>query len=374
MENKRQKPGAGKSFLGFVLTVILTIVFWSNGILIPLKTTILNGSDIVGVVENLDAFEIIGPAMVDQSEMTPDDELMLEVANAVFASESAKDILQEVLDGIVNQTEVDLTGIEEVCLEALNAWYENVVYVMIDAVGATEGEITAESLANNQELQVLYETYYMDISELVLSYIDEYYAGGPVTADQLDLSAMKADLYAVVDEEIAPALEEMGGEMVAELNYAINTELIGSTQGQEVADTIALVDEALKSLTVATIGYVIAAVVFVVLEILLYKKFKNRAFRNIGIAAIIPGTFVVLMGVGIRAAKGFITSAEVPSEVLFNFIHQNIDEISSSFTIVGAVLVVLAIVCFVVAGKLKKKLVVEPMPSVEEPQETVVQE
>ena len=87
----------------------------------------------------------------------------------------------------------------------------------------------------------------------------------------------------------------------------------------------------------------------------------NRGFRNTGIAATISGVLVAVVGILIFTLSNVvigmlgIATNDMAGEVIVDFIDSNMGSIGLGIAIVGGVYIVVAIICYVIAGILKKK-------------------
>ncbi|MBQ9700946.1 MAG: hypothetical protein IJV71_10055, partial [Lachnospiraceae bacterium] len=73
METEKKSTG-GRAFLGFLLTFLMTIALIVNGLVMSVKTTILNGSDVSEILENLNVYEVLSDLISSEiSKATTDD-------------------------------------------------------------------------------------------------------------------------------------------------------------------------------------------------------------------------------------------------------------------------------------------------------------
>ncbi len=362
MENQKKKPGAGISFLGFLLTVILTLSFLGNGVLWGLKTTVLSGNGIVDVIKNLDAKEMVAEMLVPQDTMSVEEEMMSQVVGKVLASETFETTLEKIVDGILTSTKVDFSDVKEMFMADMKEIFVESVDEVVQVVESTQGEINAENLSKNLNVQKIEEQYGIAISDMVVAYIEEEYGKTSIPADEVDFEGLKQSIIVVVETEMTPMVEEITDGVVAELEQAVNEEIIEQNSNNEIAATVVMVEEVLRGISMAAIIGIVELVGFSMLEVLLYKKFKNRALRNIGIAALIPSIFIVLLGAAVQFAKTFMVefqnqAIDPVEKVVMQFVEKYIASIGTAYLIIGGIFFVGAIVCFVFSGKLKKKLV-----------------
>lgn len=361
MNEQKKKPGAGIGFLGFLLTLLLTLTLLADGLLIGLKATILKGNDMVDVLKNANLFETFTEVVVSEVEVMTDSSMLGDVAASVFSEDALVDVTKDVTEAIKNDEDIDLSHMKDTCMDEIKNVSECVIDDVIGEIEAEGGELNADTLAKNKALQDLQAQYGVDITGMVMEYVEETYGQTSVSVDQIDLEEVKEQAKTTMDEVVMPAMEEAVDEYIVEINTMVNEEIRTISREYDISGILNTIDNVMALFNKLLLILSIACVILIGLELLTYMKFMNRGFRNTGIAATISGVLVAVVGILIFTLSNVvigmlgIATNDMAGEVIVDFIDSNMGSIGLGIAIVGGVYIVVAIICYVVAGILKKK-------------------
>ena len=357
----KKKPGAGIGFLGFLLTFLLTLVLLADGLLIGLKATILKGNDMVDVLKNAKLFETFTEVVVSEVEVMTDSSMLGDVAASVFSEDVLVDVTKDVTEAIKNDEDIDLSHMKDTCMDEIKNVSEGVIDDVLSEIEAGGGELNADTLANNKALQELQAQYGVDISGMVMEYVEQTYGQTSVSVEQVDLEEVKEQAKTTMEEVVMPAMEEAVDEYIVEINAVVNEEIRTITKAYDISGILNTIDKAMALFNKALLILSIACVVLIGFEMLTYMKFMNRGLRNTAIAATISGVFVALVGLLLFTLSNVvigmlgIATGDMAGEVIVGFIDDNMTNIGLGITSVGGIYIVVAIVCYVFAGILKRK-------------------
>lgn len=360
MDEQMKKPGVGIGILGFFFTLLMVVALFADGLLLGLKTTIFKGSDMVDVLKNANLFETVTEVVVSEITTTTGNDMVSDMAESLLTEEVLAEMTENVTEAIKNDEDVDLSGMKDVCMEEVKASSNEMVEKVIGEIEATGGEINAETLAGNATIQALQAQYGIDVSTIVLDYMEQNYGTTSVKVEDVDLEAVKAEAQTTVEEVVLPVMEEAVDEYIVEVNKVVNEEIRTITKEYDISGMLTAIETFIATLTKVIMMLSIAAAVILVLEILIYLKYINRAFRNIGIATVISGAFVAITGGAVILLKNMLTglmggTGDKAEQVIVNFIDGNISAVGNRILVIGCIYIVVAIVCFVLAGILKKR-------------------
>ena len=360
MSKNKNKPGFGKSFLGFLLTIILMISLISCGILAGVKTTILKGNGIKDVVRNLDLYESISNIIATEDVVGDEGEVVAQLITSVLTEEVLEEVTNQVIDAAIEGKPVDLSDMKDICMENMESIIDSTVDVMTNAIGSNT-TISPENLANNAELVKLEEQLGISFADEVLEYVEDNHGSTTVELSDAELETMKEEFKTVLQEEMPKEMEAIVDEIIVVANETVN-EIVQSsveTTGYDFGEIVNTVEATLSAMTTGMYLTIVAALFVIGLELLLYKKYINRGVRNTGVAALLAGLFVSLIGAVFNFGQtmlsdmtGTTTAAE---RLIMKFFEQNVASIGGRISTIGIIYIVIAIACFVTATIIKKK-------------------
>ena len=361
MNEQKKKPGVGIGFLGFLVTLLLTLALLAEGLLIGLKTTILKGNDMVDVLKNANLFETVTELVVSEVEVMTDSSALGDMAASVFSEDTLADVTKDVTEAIKKDKDVDLSHMKDTCMDEIKNVSEGVIDEVLGEIEAEGGELNADTLANNKALQDLQAQYGVDITGMVMEYVVETYGQTSVSVEQIDLEEVKEEAKATMEEVVMPAMEEAVDEYIVEMNTLVNEEIRTISREYDISGILNTIDNVMALFNKVLLILSIACVVLIGLELLTYMKFMNRGVRNTAIAATISGALAAIVGILIFTLSNVVTGMlgiatnDMAGEVIVDFIHRNLGSVGVAIAIVGGVYIVVAIIGYVVAGILKKE-------------------
>lgn len=364
MKEQSQKPGAGIAFLGFLLTFLLTVTLLLDGVLLGLKTTIFRGTDIVDVLKNANLFQTVTEVVVSEVSTATDSDFLKDAAESVLSEDIMVEMAEDVTAAIQKNKDVDLSNMKDACLDAIKDLSEEVVDDVLSQVKKGSGELNRDSLAGNETVQELQSMYGVDITGIVMDYVEETYGASSVNVDEIDLKEAKAEAKKTINRVVIPSMEGAVDTYLEQINRTVNKEIRTINRRYDISGTLDMVETGMRWLTTAIIILSVVSAVFLLLEFVTYLKYEFRAFRNIGIASLITGVIVLLLGGVLLFAKNFITgiwdlagdlAGAKAEQVIMDFIERNMAVLSYRILLIGGIVVLLSIVSFVVSGLLKKK-------------------
>lgn len=360
MSEQKKKPGAGIAVLGFFLTFLLTISMLAEGLLLGLKTTIFSGNDMVDVLKNANLFETFTEVIVTEITVNAGEGMVSDMAESIITEDALVEMTENVTEAIKNDEDVDLSGMKDACIEEIKSTSDGMVEQVLGELEAGGGEINAETLADNATIQSLQEQYGIDISGIVLEYVEETYGTTSINVEEVDMEAVKAEAQTTMEEVVMPEVEKMVDEYIVEINRVVNEEIRTITKEYDISGMLGKIEAAIALLSKSVLVLGIAVGVIVLVELLIYLKFLNRAFRNIGIASVISGAFNALSGGTVIVLKSVLMgmlggTGDKAEQVIVGFIDSNVSAIGYRILLIGGIYIVVAIVTFVVAGILKKR-------------------
>lgn len=360
MSEQKKKPGAGIAVLGFFLTFLLTISMLAEGLLLGLKTTIFSGNDMVDVLKNANLFETFTEVIVTEITVNAGEGVVSDMAESILTEDALVEMTENVTEAIKNDEDVDLSGMKDTCIEEIKSTSDGMVEQVLGELEAGGGEINAETLAGNATIQSLQEQYGIDISGIVLGYVEENYGTTSINVEEVDMEAVKAEAQTTMEEVVMPEVEKMVDEYIVEINRVVNEEIRTITKEYDISGMLGKIEAAIALLSKSVMILGVAVGVIVLLELLIYLKFLNRAFRNVGIASVISGAFTALSGGTVIVLKSVLMgmlggTGDKAEQVIVGFIDSNVSAIGYRILLIGGIYIVVAIVTFVVAGILKKR-------------------
>ncbi len=363
METDMKKPSKGVAFLGFFITFLMVICLVSGGVLMSVKTTILNGNDINEILENNDIYGTISQIVVSDISASKDEMgFSKEAVEKIFSKDVLKDSAATMMDAIKNNEDIDFSGMKDECMDIVKEVSNKAVDDIFDEIKKSSDVVSVEVLKQSEIIKQLEKDYNVDISSVIVDYVEDTYGDVTVNIEDIDIEQVKEDTKKSLDETVIPAIEETVDEYIVEVNASVNKQIKETNEEYNISDAINMIESALNIVNIIMIVTLALSFMFALLQIVvLYKKRMNRGFRNVSIAMLISGIVVLLVGIILNVAKSLFESTVGDGNgnlehKLLDFITGNIGNVSTRTMIIGFVYFGMAVVFMVVAIILKKKI------------------
>ena len=225
MEANMEARNIGRAILGFLISFFVVCLLIGNGILIGLKTTVLRGSDVMDLLENTNAFDVVSQLMMTELDSEMEDEPVLKsVMETVFSEELIREVASDVVCALATGEDVDLTGVAKKCLITVKATYEDMIDTVFDEVGA-KGEISLDELMQNELLQVYEREFGREFTPILRKYIRSTYGDSVIRIDEDELENLKSKTKTALREELFPEIENVVDAYMVYINKTVNQEL-----------------------------------------------------------------------------------------------------------------------------------------------------
>ncbi|MBQ7943719.1 MAG: hypothetical protein IJ326_06645 [Lachnospiraceae bacterium] len=358
-----EKPNVGRAILGFLISFLMICLLIADALLIGLKTTILKGTDIVDILQNADAFGMVSELFESELEATMGDEpMMQEIVATVFSEDMLTEITSDVIQALVNDGEVDLSGVAQDCLNMLESTSDEVIDQAFDKA-ASSGEISLDVLLQSKLFQSYEEQFGMELAPLMEEYVRDIYGDTTIKVDANELEALKGEARTALKEEIMPVLEDAVEVYIADVNIVVNQELQAINEQYHIAEMVRLIESIMDTIQIAIIALTLVVFLLIVLELLVvYRKAMNRGIRNIGVSAIFAGLMLAIIGAVTSIANSFLVSVvgisgmaqDAMLDIIMNFVEANLQKTGTGFLLIAALYFVGAVVCLILSARMNK--------------------
>lgn len=351
----KKKPNGFVRFIGFIVSLLLFILLLANGILLGLKTTILKGDDLVSVLENANLFETVTEVVVSEISNVGEGTGLGDVAGELLTEDVVAEVAQNVTTAVVNNEEVDLSGMKDTYVESIKTTSSTMVDEVINEITQNGTEISRESLDNNPLVQSMAASYGVDISSMVMGYVEETYGTTTISVDQVDVEAVKQSAQAKVEEVVVPMAEEVMDTYIEQINTEVNETIRTLQQKIDISGILATIEKVIGLLEKIIIALCVVILLFVVIEFLLFKGFTYKAFKNIGGAAMWSGILVALIGGVITFGKKYVMgmvggSEDQVTQVIIGFVDAHVTTMGNRILQIGGGYIAAALVCLIVGS------------------------
>ena len=360
------RRGAGRAFVGFLLTVMLTVVLAGTCFGISLKTTVFSGNGFKDLIKNMDLGAVMEEIMLESLEEA-DKEANNGLGNSgikftetIMSEDVISDITDILIDGMLEDKEVDFSVVKDGCMNALTDMSNQAVEDVLDEIKNTTNVVDAESLKNNSIIQQYQEEFNIDVTTPILEQLETVYGSKSVNLDEVDLAEVKAEAKEAINDKVMPDIEEKVDEFIEETNVDMNKELATFRAENDIESVTDIFDPIFGVILKSIIIGSVVAVIVILLQILVYKKDMNKAVKNIGISCLLVTismvVFSLLCSVVADLLADMFTTGSAVDNAIISIIDSTIPKIGGAAKIIAIITGVLFVVLIVVAVILKKKL------------------
>ncbi len=390
----KQSGNGGRKALGFLLTFFMAITLMANGIIMGVKTTILRGSDVSEVLENMNIYQMMSDLItseinkgtgvgtgddaadvsleemvklaatedVTSSDSSSSIKLSDETVQAIFGEDALKSVTKTLTEAIKNNQDVDLTSTKEQCVASAEKLAMQLIDDVIDEIEAMEDDtISAESLKKLDTVQKMKNEYSVDVDTIITDYVKENHGTDSIKISDADLESIRTNAKNTVKNDVMPELEKTIDKYVTELSETVNKSIREANEAYDLSGLINSIEVAINALGVAMIICIVLAIVFAVLEIVVYRQAINKGFRNIFVGTLIAGIFTLIMSILVGVIKTIFLSAmgddtDAVSIAVSNMLGNNIGAVGDRMMLIAIVYIVIGVACLIAAIVIKKKL------------------
>lgn len=397
MDTQMKKSGnGGRAALGFFLTFFMTITLIVNGLVMGVKTTILSGSDVSEVLENMNIYEVLSDlitseisnstgtgneegddvsageiaiVVTNEDVSVPSDDDGLngitisdEAIQAIFGEDVLKSVTKTLTDAIKNNEEVDLSSTKEQCIANVENLAMGLIDDVIDEIQAMESDtISADTLKELNTVKQMKADYGIDVDGIITDFVKENHGADTIKLADVDLEEIRTGAKDTVKNDVMPKMEETVNEYVDTINKTVNESIKEANEAYNLSGLINGIESALSILNTTMIVCIVVILLFAALEMLVYKKEINRGFRNIFISTLIGGIFTLVISIVVNTVKSIFSSVmggegDTITLAVTKLIESNIGAVGNRIMLIAIVYLVVAIACLVAAIIIKKKL------------------
>ena len=359
------RKGAGRAFVGFLLTVLLSVVLAATSFGISMKVTVFSGNNFKDLLKNMDLGAIMEEVVFDSLEEADKEannglgSSGIKFSETILSEDVVSDITNIMLEGFTEDVEVDFSGIKDGCMNALTEMSGQTVEDVLDEIKNSSNVIDAESLKNNKIIQQYQEEFNIDITTPILEQMETVYGSKSVSLDEVDVKEVKAEAKEAINTKVMPELEKKVDEFIEETNIEVNKELEEFRRENDVDGITDIFDPIFGLLLKYIIIGSVFAVILMLLQFLVYKTEMNKAVKNIGISSLLAAIFMflssLLCGLLADLASNSFDSGTAVDNGMLSVIDNTIAKVGDASKIVAMIMAGVFVVLIVVAIILKKK-------------------
>ncbi len=394
MDTQMKKGGnGGRAALGFFLTFFMIMTLTANSLIMGVKTTILNGSDVSEVLENMNIYQMMSDLITseiskgtdagadDGADVSMRDTVKLaatediassdsssslklsdETVQAIFGKETLKSVTKTLTDAIKNNQDVDLTGTKEQCVANAEQLAMQLIDDVIDEIENMDSDtISADSLKQLNTVQKMKNEYSVDVDTIITDYVKDNHGADSIKKSDVDFDSIRTSAKDTVKNDVMPELEKTIDQYVTELNDTVNKSIKEANEAYNLSGVINGIEAAIKGLGIAMIICIVLAIAFAALEIVVYRQAINKGFRNIFIGTLISGVFTLLMSILVGVIKSIFLSAmggdtDAVSMAVSKMLSDNIGAVGDRMMLIAIVYIVIGVACLIASIVIKKKI------------------
>lgn len=359
------RKGAGRAFLGFILTAMLTFVLIGTCFAICLKTTVFKGEGLKDLINNIDIGEVVEEIMIESANETLEqekDELSSSASKfteTILNEDVISDVADIMVEGLTSDKEVDFSSVKEGCMNALTDMSEQTVEDVLNDIKNTSNVIDAETLKNNEIIKQYQEEFNIDITTPILEQMETVYGSKSVSLDDVDVEEVKSEAKEAINQKVMPDIEKKVDQFIEETNIEVNKELHSFRKDNDIESITDIFNPIFAVILRSIIIGSIIALVIIGIQMLIYKKDISRAVKNVGIASV----FVTIAMIGLKFLCSFLANIlkdmvegdKAVVNALNTIIDSTIPKIGSAAGVVAIISGSLVVVLIIVSVILKKK-------------------
>ena len=362
------RRGAGRAFLGFLLTSMLTFVLIGTCFGITLKTTVFSGDSFKDLIKNMDLGSVMEEVMLEAIEENKEEisgsedstTTEFDFTEAIMSEEVVSDITDIIVEGLTEDKEVDFSVVKDGCMNALTDMSEQAVEDVLNEIKNTSNVIDAESLKNNSIIKQYQEEFDIDVTTPILEQMETVYGSKSVSLDEVDVEEVKAEAKEAVKEKVMPDVEKKVDEFIEETNIEVNKEIHAFKVDNDIQSVTDIFNPIFGVILKSIIIGSVIAVVIILLQMLVYKKDMNKALKNVGISCILVAIAMFAFSFVCDFVAGMLTdtfnSGSAVDNAVVSIINSTIPEIGGAAKIIALVTGILFVVLIVGTIILKNKL------------------
>lgn len=359
-ENMERKSNPGRAVLGFFLTFITIILFFSSGIMFALKTSILRGKNIDNILKNSGFYSLVndsvkGELYKQSQELGVSNDAIDEILSSDIIEKSAS----KMIDIISSQEDIDFSGIKDECISIAEKTSDMVVDAAFDTIKESGDSFDVSKLGQNETIKKFQKDYGLNVTEIIEKEVKDKTGSTVISTSSANMDELKAEVKDKVSTEVIPVISDTIDDYTDKLNDMAKEAANELNREYRISDLIGLVEASLSILTFATALVLGIAIALSALQILVYKNEKNRALRNIGISTMLPGIFMISIYIAIvtifKEILKHITTTNNLEKAIKGFVEKNTNSICNRFLVIGIIYMVIFVVCTVLSIVLKKQ-------------------
>ena len=349
-----------RAFLGFLFTFLLTILLLLNGILLPLKSTILRGNGINDVIVNNGIYSSAKDILIESfmdSENPESAEVSAEAIGQLLDTELMETMGKEITEALINGDEVDFSAVTDTLADKVEEGLRDTIDKTFEEIQASGiSVVSSDVIKENGAVKEFQNEFGMDISDMITGVIMEQYGQESIDLNRVDIADAKKEVNSYMEENIYPEIPKFIEKSMEEASSQLNKEIKESVIGSDAQKTLKMVDEGIGFST--TLLYIILASIagLVLIEVLIYKPCIYRAFRNIYISLILPSITTILAGVGAIALIPMIMNEmnlDKEEQMAMDLFNKVFSRFANAILITGIVYIVLFVILVVLASRFK---------------------
>lgn len=356
--NDNKEKHTGRAMLGFFLTFILSIFMIINGYLMSLRSSVLGAEDIDDMIDNLGVYdmaqEVAKEEMYDRAESLG---MTKEAIDEIFPEDTIKKVSSQVTEAITSGKDIDLSMLKDDCMHVADDASEAVVDTVFKAVDETDKIFDLNTVLDNKEIKDMESNFGIDVSSAIKDQFVQQFGSTQIDITTVDTNELKSQVEKTLTDTVYPIVEEAFDSYVDEANQALNNAFDELEDEYDVDRVFNTIENVLDIFGLAVKIMLVIVIVICLLEILVYRKDMNRAFRNIGIASLLPAVIMFASTVIISFIKEEITkslsSFDRAEKIVKDLIETNIDAVADSVRM-GAIIYIAIFVAGIVASVIIK--------------------
>lgn len=351
---------AGRAFLGIFLSLLVFILLIVEGYLFSLKSTILKGDSIEDILEHSGFYtsmeSVLVNELLDSSETIG---LSKDTLTELFPSGTLSESADVIVSSIANNEPVDLSYIKDDCVNMVETTSEKVVASVFDDFKSSSQTIDASHIANHSAIADFEKDFGIEISDTIAEEINLAFGSTTVDSSSLDIDKAKATVNDTLSHTLYPVIEQAVDQYVDLANDLISRAISQMNNDYHIDDFFKSANKGLANLHTAIIVLLVLIFLVMAIQLLLYKPYIHRAFRNISITCFLSGIIIFISSMALQFIRDIMLDelwepTDSTSTILGDFIDTNISSLNNMFIALGVVYIVISIISMVSASILKR--------------------
>lgn len=345
-----------RATIGFILTLIMTVLLISNGLMTALRLSVLKGDDINSILKNTGFYDTMRSAVINELS---DERLGLskDAIEQVLPDEVMSETVDKIMDALVNDTPFDVSYLEDDCLDIAETTSDALLTEAFDIIDENP-TIDVKTITSAPAIADFEQDFGVDVSSKLEDTMLSTFGTTTIDVSAIGTEEVKKQVSDTVSELVYTTIEDTFDEYTDMANEIANELIRKANNEYRLNETLENLDTSLELLHLGIIIiYAVIAGLFII-QLFIYIKKPCGVFKNLSVCTFISAAclFISCGFLGFaedRIAKE-LNSFNDGERIVKEFFEANVDAINKGIINVGIVCIIVAVIAAIIAVVTRK--------------------